>query len=392
MVKKMYILAQGFAENGGSFFGFVEEIAKAFSGKRYAVKILCRKMQKAEKNYERFSYAEVYRFQFSKFPFFNAIAEELLFAFKVNSFLKKDNFQEGEIIIANGLTPLGLKKRYILRAPDQPVLTFLKNMALASKYTPFISRIARALHFHIFYFMDKRVIRNATAVIYSSEANRQENIKQYGVVGKPYFIPNKGIDISYFKHIPKKKKSRKLLFVAHRDEKIRKGAIYLERILPKLFTKYPDAELTHVGEKSLWDVPDWCRKRINSTGKVPKDKMREYYMASDILVFCALNEGIPATIMEAMASKLPIVTSDIEGVGEYIEHMKGGYIYRRGDAKGLLSGISYMLDNPEKSMKMAENSFEKIKSLDSKKYYPLLLKFAEDIYAGKPESKDILNS
>src|SRR3989344_5879742 len=94
MVKKMYILAQGFAENGGSFFGFVEEIAKAFSGKRYAVKILCRKMQKAEKNCERFSYAEVYRFQFSKFPFFNAIAEELLFAFKVNSFLKKDNFQK----------------------------------------------------------------------------------------------------------------------------------------------------------------------------------------------------------------------------------------------------------------------------------------------------------
>ncbi|RLF99732.1 hypothetical protein DRN58_04645, partial [Thermococci archaeon] len=153
-----------------------------------------------------------------------------------------------------------------------------------------------------------------------------------------------------------------------------------------------DLKLIHVGEKFKWNVPEWCKERIISVGRVPWDKMRDYYATADIFVFCSLSEGFPNVILEAMASGLPIVTSDIEGIHEYITHLKEGYIYRRGDIEGLREGIEFMLKNPERARKMGKNGRKKIKRINCERYFEKLLEFLEGISREKARSVDLLSS
>jgi glycosyltransferase involved in cell wall biosynthesis len=176
------------------------------------------------------------------------------------------------------------------------------------------------------------------------------------------------------------------LFISAGDEKIRKGAIYLEKALPSIFDKH-DVNLIHVGAKFNWDLPEKYKNRILSTGTVKWEKMKDYYASSKIILVSALNEGIPNVILESMASGTPIVTSDINGIDEYIKHKMSGYIYKRGDVDGLIKGVGFMLENSKKASLMAAEAKKLAKKLDYPRFSAALLDFMEKIY--KKEGEDI---
>lgn len=187
--------------------------------------------------------------------------------------------------------------------------------------------------------------------------------------------------------------NKKIMFVAADDQdRIRKGFIYFEHIVPEILEKYKNVEIIYVGKPTEWNVPVWLEKRIIQTGYVSWKKMRQYYKSCDMIVSCSLCEGFPNALLEAMAEELPIVTSDIDGIREYLTHLKSGYIFKRGDNQGLIAGISYMLDNPKKAKAMGKLSKKKVKKLDSDLYSAKLLKFVEDVNenGGLAESVNLL--
>ena len=47
---------------------------------------------------------------------------------------------------------------------------------------------------------------------------------------------------------------------------------------------------------------------------------------SDVFVFPSAREGLPVSVMEAMAAGLPVIASDIRGGRELVVHAKGGYL------------------------------------------------------------------
>ncbi|MBN1502042.1 glycosyltransferase family 4 protein [Candidatus Woesearchaeota archaeon] len=392
-MNKLYIVSQGFEENKGSYYGFVEGLAKSAS-KKYNVTILCGLTKKTLRKYEKLDYAEVHRFPVAGFSLFKHISYILILALHVSNYFKKNKLREGDIIIANGDAAVGVvNRRYILRAPDQPVRTFLRNMDIAKKETSLLSRIARRLHFTMFLPIDSLITKKAAGIIYSSMENRRECIKYYGVKKIPHFVPNKDIKFEYLNKGRKHKiKGTKILFVSSGKEKVRKGIIYLERVIPVIFKKFINVKLIHVGEKFSWDIPKWCKGRIISVGKVPWSRIREYYKSSDIFVFCSLNEGIPTVLMEAMATGLAIVSSDIEGVEEYVRHMKEGYICKRGDSKGLENGLVYMLTNLRKGKEMGRRAQKRIKSVDQQIFWKELIRFSEQVYKGNRGPINLLTS
>ena len=66
-------------------------------------------------------------------------------------------------------------------------------------------------------------------------------------------------------------------------------------------------------------------KRITFTGSVPNPL--DYLQASDILVSSSLAEGLPNTVLEAMACGLPSILSDIEPHKELILNEKYGVLF-----------------------------------------------------------------
>jgi len=70
--------------------------------------------------------------------------------------------------------------------------------------------------------------------------------------------------------------------------------------------------------------------KVNFVGVVPHSEIAGYLKNTSIFVFASYSEGRASVLLEAMASGLPIVASDIEANQELIQHEKNGYLFKTG--------------------------------------------------------------
>lgn len=61
--------------------------------------------------------------------------------------------------------------------------------------------------------------------------------------------------------------------------------------------------------------------------------------ASDVFLMSSISEGIPLTIIEAMAAGLPVVSTAVGGIPEMIEHAENGFLAQSGDHRGLADAL-----------------------------------------------------
>ena len=102
----------------------------------------------------------------------------------------------------------------------------------------------------------------------------------------------------------------------------------------------------------------------------------------DIIALTSLNEGTPVSLIEAMAAKLPVVSTDVGGVRDVVDNEVNGYTIKHGDIETYVEKLRLLVENPEKRNKFGVNGFEKV----MKKYhYARLVKDFEFYY------KDLLS-
>lgn len=86
---------------------------------------------------------------------------------------------------------------------------------------------------------------------------------------------------------------------------------------------------------------------------------------SDIFVFPSFQEGLPVSVMEAMASGLPIIASNIRGNVDLITNGSGGFLFDVSDVKELANKIRALVENKALREKMGRineieaNNFDK---------------------------------
>jgi glycosyltransferase involved in cell wall biosynthesis len=64
-------------------------------------------------------------------------------------------------------------------------------------------------------------------------------------------------------------------------------------------------------------------------------------------------EGIPVSIMEALASGLPVIASDISGISELVRPDETGYLVPPEDPKALADGLEFIYRNPTLALQRA---------------------------------------
>jgi glycosyltransferase involved in cell wall biosynthesis len=74
--------------------------------------------------------------------------------------------------------------------------------------------------------------------------------------------------------------------------------------------------------------------------------------AMDVFVLSSDWEGNPLSVIEAMASGLPVVSTAVGGVPDLFEIGKEGLIVRPGDIQGLSNSMAYLLENREARLSM----------------------------------------
>ena len=114
-------------------------------------------------------------------------------------------------------------------------------------------------------------------------------------------------------------------------------------------------------EKQLTSIA----KSINISENITfhgKKKMGEelnfFYRNSDIYVFPSHHEGFPRTIWEAMANKLPVVTTNVGGIPFYLKNKESALIVNPKNVKLLVNAIVYYIENQEFRAKIIKNAFK----------------------------------
>jgi len=82
------------------------------------------------------------------------------------------------------------------------------------------------------------------------------------------------------------------------------------------------------------------------------DDVRPAIAAATLFVLPSYREGTPRTTMEALAMGRPVVTTDVPGCRETVEHGSNGYLVPARDVPALAQAIERFITNPEQTARM----------------------------------------
>jgi glycosyltransferase involved in cell wall biosynthesis len=85
-------------------------------------------------------------------------------------------------------------------------------------------------------------------------------------------------------------------------------------------------------------------KRVIFTGV--RDDARELYPGFDVVLHVSRWEGQPRVVQEAIAERVPVVASRASGIGDFVLSGVTGHVADVGDAAGLVTALSTVLDDP----------------------------------------------
>ena len=108
-------------------------------------------------------------------------------------------------------------------------------------------------------------------------------------------------------------------------------------------------------------------KSVQFLGRKNETEVAEYlhhancYVQPSIITRSGKMEGIPVSLMEAMASKLPVIATNISGIPELVEDQRNGFLVPANDEVALAERIFWVYENSEKVDKLRKNGRKKIK-------------------------------
>lgn len=91
-------------------------------------------------------------------------------------------------------------------------------------------------------------------------------------------------------------------------------------------------------------------------GEKTPEETRRLLLSFDIFVLCSKFEGLPITIIEAMFAGLPIIASNVGGIGELVKDGRNGFLIGKENPAQLAEKIIYLIKNPQERIRMGQNS------------------------------------
>ena len=128
----------------------------------------------------------------------------------------------------------------------------------------------------------------------------------------------------------------------------------------------------------------WLRKKVE---KLELDKVihfwghrediADFYRAADLFILPSKQEGLPVVLMEAMASGLPVVASDIRGCRDLIDSGENGLLIQT-EPEQIMSVIQKLRTMMQMRKKFSARALEKIKQYDQRKVVCQVLNLYRD--------------
>jgi glycosyltransferase involved in cell wall biosynthesis len=128
-----------------------------------------------------------------------------------------------------------------------------------------------------------------------------------------------------------------------------KNHAFLLRIWGSILKRYPASHLLLVGDGPLRNnLKHLCQREAikNVTFCGNRSDVGDILRETDIVVSTSLREGLPRSLMEAMAAGKPVVATDIRGNRDLIRHGRNGHLVRVGDTADFAEKVCSLIENP----------------------------------------------
>lgn len=291
--------------------------------------------------------------------------------------LRKKVIKESPDIIITYLFHADMISRLLLRFKNIPVSPFLRTTYNHPKYL-----IARILE-----WMTKSLVNQYLA---NSVAVKDFYIKHIGVHPEKITVIPNGIDIEYFDSITPNPDLRKSLGIAPSDFviicvanlHINKGHHYLLEAFEVCNLK--NAKLLIVGdgdekENLLHQIENY-RSKENIIFLGRRTDVPQLLKTSDLFILPTLFEGMSNAIIEAMASGLPVITTDIPENRTLIENKNNGILIPPKNAQALTCAIEDLRNDKSKRGVLSKNTRHQInKRFDIKIIASQLTQFLKNL-------------
>lgn len=175
-----------------------------------------------------------------------------------------------------------------------------------------------------------------------------------------------GLEMDLFEAVNHHGPGNRLLYVGRLA--VEKGLPIVFESLRQLLPKFPDLMLTVVGDGSDRSLLEQLTQdmaiadHVNFVGYQSQSAVREYLRETDIFVLPSFAEGIPVVLMEAMATGVPVVATQIAGVAELVQSGESGYLTPPGDSETLAAAIAKLIPDADHRNQLGRQGRKKVES------------------------------
>ncbi len=211
-------------------------------------------------------------------------------------------------------------------------------------------------------FLYRSALKKSKGVIFQNRDNMQVFIDE-GIVPKEkcFLVNGSGVDLSHYYLSPLPSTPHFLLIARLLGDKGIREYVQAAKLVKQ---KYPEAVFELVGPEDpspdgikLDEVHQWTESgAIKYSGETTD--VRPFIENCSIYVLPSYHEGMPRTVLEAMAMGRPVLTTDVPGCRETVIDGENGWLVERANVEQLAERMVWFIENQDKWQEMGKRSHD----------------------------------
>jgi glycosyltransferase involved in cell wall biosynthesis len=221
------------------------------------------------------------------------------------------------------------------------------------------------------YLVDRILSHFTSRIIACSESSGRFQIEALKVSPKKVITIHNCTDLERYANNQTTDTAREELGIGESDlvigsvgrlERLKGHRILLD-VTKSLVESFPGLKLVIIGDGEEREILEKMRSDLGLGDHVIltglRDDVEKLLPALDVYVQPTIGrEGLPLTVVEAMAAKLPVVASNIGGTREAVIHNQTGVLVQPGNKDGLRRALSQILGDREMRCQMSQEGWK----------------------------------
>ena len=240
---------------------------------------------------------------------------------------------------------------------------------------------------------EEKMQQRSRKLIAVSDFTRRELTQYYGIKEEKIRVIHNGVDTVKFQPAVDKRKVKAELGFNPDDIAIvsvgrlyaRKGLFTLIESMPAVVHKFPNAKFIISGKGQSNEMNKLInhaqslgvKDNIIFTGYFPDKKLPKLYQAANVFAFSTFYEHHPFAVLEALATGLPVVTTNVGGIPETITDGKDGFMCQPFNPNQFSDRILYLLEHPTAAQEMG---FQARKTIEERFDWRIIVKKVLTVY------------